>query len=85
MSIIRTCGRPGPGKDIKTYTVDQLLKQTKERYVSSEQMYGEIERRARLWDEYGDGGKMKRAYKKCEDRARMWDVYGDPAIDKGRT
>lgn len=84
MSIIRTCSNPGPGRDITTYTVGQLLEQTKNRYASSEQMFGEIERRARLWDEYGDGGKMKRAYKKCEDRARMWDIYGDPKLDKER-
>lgn len=42
---------PGPGQNITTYTVDQLLERAKDPFCSAEQMYGEIERRARLHDE----------------------------------
>jgi hypothetical protein len=45
---------PGPGENIRTYTVDQLLEQAKMPDAAPQQMYGEIERRARLWDECHD-------------------------------
>jgi len=68
----------GPGGDITTYTVDQLKHQMGRRTVVIEQLYGEIERRAKFWDQYGD----KDMTGTIEQRARYWDEYGDPKIDK---
>lgn len=81
--IIRNCKQPAWGNDITTYTVDQLLKQAKSRHHVPEQLYGELERRARLWDKHGPKDmKGDLVYQKVELRARMWDAFGDAGIDK---